>query len=205
MYSECEMSSIRRFNKFIVRIYLESWYTSQHVVDAPYNDVQLIHRLNICNDIEIRVAGIKMMMRHSWYLSPELATLSLFSDKVSDAQKLCLMQNIQCHRGTHLLGELPKKVSDLSISRVFFETIGIDDTFMQSPPDTWMQRDSYKAACLIVRNLPCTNDCAERGVALIEKFNKSTKDEQQKQYLLQNVERHRKLYPTCKRSNLLSM
>src|SRR5208282_5687598 len=50
----------------------------------------------------------------------------------------------------------------------------------------------------IVTKLPCVNDCAERGVALIEKFNSTTKDESQKQYLLQVVEQHRKTF--CKRN-----
>jgi len=40
------------------------------------------------------------------------------------------------------------------------------------------------------------NDCAERGVALIQSYNNAlTKNEDEKQYLLQLVSDHRKKYP----------
>ena len=45
------------------------------------------------------------------------------------------------------------------------------------------------------------NDTAERGVKLIQDFNNSiTKNEAQKQYLLQCVEEYRKIYGDCKKS-----
>lgn len=43
-----------------------------------------------------------------------------------------------------------------------------------------------------VNALKVVNDTAERGIALIKKFNESVKDEQQKQFLLKVVEHHRK-------------
>ena len=47
-----------------------------------------------------------------------------------------------------------------------------------------------------VKLLKVVNDCAERGVALIQSYNGAlTNDETQKQYLLQLVSRHRKLFP----------
>lgn len=49
------------------------------------------------------------------------------------------------------------------------------------------------------------NDVAERGVALIQKFNATiTQSEEQKQFLLQVVEKHRKLYQNCNKINLIS-
>ncbi|CAH1108321.1 unnamed protein product [Psylliodes chrysocephalus] len=41
--------------------------------------------------------------------------------------------------------------------------------------------------------LKVVNDTAERGIALIKKFNESVRDEQQKQLLLRVVEHHRKV------------
>lgn len=47
------------------------------------------------------------------------------------------------------------------------------------------------------------NDVAERGVALIQQFNTTiTHDEEQKQYLLQIVESHRKKFKNCNKSTL---
>ena len=49
------------------------------------------------------------------------------------------------------------------------------------------------------------NDCAERGIALIEKYNESlTKDEDQKQFLLRFVQRHRQLYPKSSQAAMLA-
>lgn len=62
--------------------------------------------------------------------------------------------------------------------------------------EEWPGMQSFEQALSTVTKLPCVNDCAERGVALIEKFNTTTKDETQKQYLLQVVEQHRKTF--CK-------
>jgi len=47
-----------------------------------------------------------------------------------------------------------------------------------------------------VKQLRVVNDCAERGIALISTYNAAlTKDESQKQYLLQLVATHRKKFP----------
>ena len=47
---------------------------------------------------------------------------------------------------------------------------------------------------------------AERTIALMQQYNSSlTKNDEQKQYLLRLVERHRKQYPTYAKSTLLNM
>jgi hypothetical protein len=55
-----------------------------------------------------------------------------------------------------------------------------------------------------VTNLLITNDCAERGVALISDYIEIvTKNEDQRQDLLQGVEMHRKSFPNAKKSTLM--
>ena len=132
-----------------------------------------------------------MMLRHSWYLSPELASLALFSKLVTPNQKKMLMANKTSERGAHLLNNLPNAVEDLQVSTSFFEVLGISD-ILQVPVNDWEDNAQYQLACKLVANLPCVNDCAERGVALIETYNKSCLDESQKQWLMQVVESHRK-------------
>ena len=47
------------------------------------------------------------------------------------------------------------------------------------------------------------NDDAERGVALIEEYNALiTKNEEQKQFLLQVVQDHRRRFPDCSKAQL---
>ena len=82
----------------------------------------------------------------------------------------------------------------------FFCRLGIPARFLNCDPELWPQRDDYKDAMKTVEHLRVVNDNAERGVALIEEYNSIiTKNEDQKQYLLQVVQEHRRLFPTCKK------
>ena len=105
-----------------------------------------------------------------------------------------------------MVKSLPNSISELTISRRFFKTTAIDDSFLVLPVEEWNKSQSYQIACEQIKNLPCVNDCAERGVALIQNFNATiTKDEQQKQFLLQVVEKHRHDFSKCNRDNLLDI
>ena len=105
-------------------------------------------------------------------------------------------------RGTHLITSLPTSVNELTISTAFFKTTGLDDGFLSLPPETWSEIPSYKTAVELIKNLPCVNDAAERGIALIEKFNSCSKNEDNIQNLLQIVEKHRHDFPTCNQNDL---
>jgi hypothetical protein len=204
-----ELQGIQRFNRFVVNVYLQSWFTSRVVVDAPYNDILLIQRLDDYNDVALKNVGLKMMLRHSWYLTEELATLSLFSQHLSCEEKKQLVLAIKDDRGLHLvksLQTLPHTLHELLISRSFFKTTAIDDSFLNIPVEEWPESESYKIAFKLISNLACVNDVAERGVALIQNFNATiTKDEEQKQYLMQVIEKHRHDFAKCNRDNLFDM
>jgi hypothetical protein len=167
--------------------------------------MRLIGRLQSFDDDGIKKAGLKMMLRHSWYLSPELATLALFSTQLTNEEKTQLVENITLDRGSHLLSKLPTSLSEVHISRTFFEVTQIDDDFLRIPAVEWPETSSFKEAAATVSKLVCVNDCAERGVKLIEDFNLTTTDETQKQYLLQVVEDHRKKFQKCNLKELGSM
>jgi hypothetical protein len=77
----------------------------------------------------------------------------------------------------HVDKNLPQVVSDLRASRSFFDITGLDCSFLHHPADMWPGIASYQEALHIVTNIPCVNDCAERGVALIQEFNASVKHE----------------------------
>jgi len=151
-------------------------------------------RLKNYDDTAISKIDLKMMAWHAWYLSPEMATIAIFSSLLSNREKQELVDNMISERGPHLIKDLPSSVTELQASRVFFETTGCDDSFLSASVEDWSGILSYEQALSLVTRLPCVNDCAERGIALIEKFNNTTKDENQKQYLLQVVEQHRKTF-----------
>ena len=55
-------------------------------------------------------------------------------------------------------------------------------------------------------NMKVTNDLAERGVKLMEEYNKIlTNDEQQKQYLLQIVKKFRSSLPDKNKKTIMSL
>jgi len=62
-----ELQGLQRFNQFVVFVYIESWFTARSTVDAPFNDIMLIHRLEDFDDTALGNTGLRMMKRHSWY------------------------------------------------------------------------------------------------------------------------------------------
>jgi hypothetical protein len=60
-----ELQGLQRFNRFVVLVYIKSWFTSRSAVDAPVNDIQLIRRLEALQDDGLKAAGLKIMKRHS--------------------------------------------------------------------------------------------------------------------------------------------
>jgi len=75
--------------------------------------------------------------------------------------------------------------------------------FLDLDPKLWNENYQYKKSKELVNNINVVNDIVERGVKLIEDYNKLlTKNEDQKQYLLQVVSEYRQKFPDCKKSTL---
>jgi hypothetical protein len=89
-------------------------------------------------------------------------------------------------------------------SRFFFEVLNLDTDFLSHDVETWPQQSSLQEALKIVQALKVVNDSAERAIALAANFNLSlTKREDEKQYLYQVVEAHRKQFPNANKSTFL--
>ena len=54
----------------------------------------------------------------------------------------------------------------------FFDTLGISSTFLDTSVEEWPQAESFCIAKSVVNDLKVFNDIAERGVKLMEKYNK---------------------------------
>ena len=71
-------------------------------------------------------------------------------------------------------------------------------------PALWEEDVEFQEAQAILKGLAVVNYRAERGVTLIQNFNKKlTKDEDQLQFLLQVVSEHRHQFPDCTKRNLM--
>lgn len=111
--------------------------------------------------------------------------------QVSENEAVKLFQNVS----------LEKFVSDQSLA--FFEYFKVKIDFLTEDPKNWSENKDFLKLQSFVRGMKVVNDTAERGVKLMQDFNSTlTKDEEQKQFLLQVVTECRRLYPDTSKSTL---
>jgi len=78
----------------------------------------------------------------------------------------------------------------------FSEGFNVNLDFLAKDPSEWENDDSFQSAHQVLSKVAAVNDFAERGVSLIQDYNHIlTKDEEQRQFLLQVVEFHRQHFP----------
>jgi hypothetical protein len=96
---------------------------------------------------------------------------------------------------------IDKFISENSLK--LFSRFGIDTSFLQYDPKTWDTNISFVNGKELINSLKVVNDTSERAVKLMTDFNEALIiDEEQKQYVLQCVQEHRKMYPDCKKETL---
>ncbi|KAG0700640.1 hypothetical protein GWK47_025517 [Chionoecetes opilio] len=205
-----EKRELIRFTTFIVTTYVEPWMSAHCSTSAPATDLALLKALAAYRDKEIGRASGKVMARHMWYVSEELVGLSLFDEATVVEEKRAIVSAMQ-----QRLGEKnPPRRADVALDAVeqrslasfattnsvgLVTALGAGHDFLNVDPAEWSGRDDYTTARRRARHLRVVNDFAERGVALISAFcGAITRDEEQRQHLLQVVERHRALYPCAK-------
>ena len=136
-------------------------------------------------------------------------TLALFDERVSEETKAAMVENFARPPNPVVPKRIDKKIFDHRApleSYVTSRSLGIFNllstngqeeakAFLSKSPALWPSDQIYQQMKRNVKQLKVVNDCAERGVALIQSYNAAlTKDETQKQYLLQLVSQHRKLF-----------
>ena len=83
--------------------------------------------------------------------------------------------------------------------------LDLDQSFLANDPSNWDEDHSFQDAMHKVKDLAVVNDRAERGIALIQEFNKKlTTGEEQLQFLLQVVSEHRRQFPDCNKKTLVA-
>ena len=158
----------------------------------------------------ISAATSKKPSSHLWYKSQGLVGLSLFDDRVFLTKRLMIaaMQKKGADKP-------PKRAEiDLKDFQIFtldqfvtsnsmnlFHCLHLPSDFLATDPDIWASQEGYISAKRHLSTLKVVNDTAERGVALIQEYNRTlTKDEDDLQFLLQVVSDHRQLHPTTRKT-----
>ena len=86
-----------------------------------------------------------------------------------------------------------------------FDILKIPRGCLDNNPSNWKNSISYMGCKSKVFSMKVTNDTAERGVSLIQNYlHVLTKDEEQRQYLLQIVSEHRKKFPDSKKATIVA-
>lgn len=196
---------------FIVSIYVEMWFSASSAAQAPYKDFQLLKKLDSFKNIDADISQVALhkFKNHLWYLSPECVALAFFDDSVSFESKKEMVKALS----REALDEDVKRASiqNLNFMRVieggmdqfissetnnFFLRFKINTAFLKNDPTSWPTDNNFKTALQIVNDINVVNDTAERAVKLMQDYNPMlTKDEEQKQYILQVVKNYQKQFP----------
>ena len=219
-YKKGYVLKLERFCKFTMLFYVQLWLTCTDAIDAPFNDMEFYrHMLDYKKyDSEVAVAALKAFNRHLWFLTEEMAPLSLFSDKISDSDKIKISHiisrnlgvNFEHERGlptfpilkpnTHLTDLAGPKSTTLLM---LFGYSNHKGGWLTKLPKLWKEDSNFQHMLEHIKSLKTVNDAAERAVKLIQDYATSiTKDEEQKQFLLQAVEHHRKMLPDMRKGSI---
>ncbi|XP_043269951.1 uncharacterized protein [Venturia canescens] len=214
-----ELNNLRHICIFIVTTYVKAWFTSPSAILAPNNDLTLMQELISYKTINssISQAALNKMVRHLWYLNDQLAVMALFDDSLDQSVKLKMVENLKNNKSSVSQARkyevtsnsnelLEKDISDFvsTESLTLFEEFDLPHDFIDENVDSWSNNNSFPECKEFFNKLAVVNDVAERGVALIEDYNKClTKNEEQLQYLLLVVSEYRKKFPNCNKRNLI--
>lgn len=206
--TKAEISSLKTICCFIVKCYIEFWFRSPNAIEAPYNDVLFLRKLEDykSDDKQVAELAMKKFINHLWYLGEETACFSLFDDRIDNhvkkqmAKKLLEYDELEDDEfNTEIQKKYVLKIGDVSKflkqdlplelltpkSKNIFRRFQLSTEFLYQNPENWPNIESYTKAKNIIHHLSVINDAAERGVKLMEDFNTQfTKNENQKQYVL---------------------
>lgn len=211
---------------FAVKIYLRGWFTCESAIEAPQNDVNLLRQLNDYAKINKVIANkaMKKLISHSWYMTEITVGLSFFDERIDFETKSKMVSNLDIDktpedddvdlsnvedvlsniptRNAIRMGDVPTlKIENLVSERtmLFFQRLFQDNgfEFLSLDPSTWKENDNYQYCRQMVKSLLVVNDLAERNVGFIKNYNEIlTTNEEQKQFILQLVEKNREEIPT---------
>lgn len=212
-----EEKGLRQIAVFVCRLYAKAWTLAPEAAAAPRHDLQLLKDLTAYVDInqDVAKAALTKLQGHLWYLSEELVALALFDPLVTVEEKRQILTSLRTTVGDESPAKRPtlpsQTISGLQLrdmastnTRRFFQKLGLEDGFLSADPTTWLELEDYQTAAACVQGITVINDHAERGVALIQEYNqKLTQDEEQLQFLLQVVARHRMEYPDANKKTVL--
>lgn len=213
-----EKNGLKDICIFVIRFYVKLWFGASNAIVAPYQDLNFIKNVYFYDDADVSKIVIKKFSNHLWYLSEEAVGFAFFDQNVSIEEKKKMVKALLSNDGSddtpkkltikplEVLSLVKKNLSNFVTknTNLFFERFEIDKSFLLEEPEKWNNNKAFLEGANTVSNIQVVNDTAERAVKLITEYNSIlTKDENQKQYLLQIVKDYNNKYPDSKKSTLL--
>ena len=210
---------LHRLAIFLTLYYIPHWLTTSIGVDAPVNDLLFFKNLLKLKsiDLQIAMAALSALIRHMWYLTEEFVPICLFSSKVCDQEKAQIAKQIVKYRAKYCADQClgqpifptvreTTQLKDLIGPKSWLMFSFFDDaSWLKLPVKCWNTDANFKEMLHFATHLKVVNDLAERGVQFMANYSDIiTKDVDQKQYLLQSVEDHRRRFTDCKKKTLLT-
>lgn len=214
-----EECGIRDICIFLAHLYVRAWTFAPNAAEAPCQDLKFIQDLHTYAKIDENISRVALnkMCNHLWYLVPETAAMSFFNSKLSVDTRRKMLYALKYNetseepvkRYTILLGDIGNYM-DQEIekfiskgSQNFFERFALPTDFLEKDPTMWEADVSFKKCTEVVKGLKVVNDVAERGVKLMQDYNQIlTKNEDEKQFILQIVADYRRKFPNIKKESL---
>jgi hypothetical protein len=215
-YDQVKIDKLHRICLFNALIYIRAWLSATSARDAPVNDLQLWNDLNKYSQVDPGVADAARtaLQRHLWYVTEELAPFALFSPLVSDSDKKEIVQQLMKSKDDAPLvrgvPKFPNLIASTTVpsligrnSWLLFNRLQSNTNWFQLPPEQWASDSDYQAIDMFVRHVHVVNDLSERSIKLITDFASTiTHDENQRQFLLQCVEQHRRTVSDFRKESL---
>ncbi|KAE9522817.1 hypothetical protein AGLY_016779 [Aphis glycines] len=189
MQAKCqEKTALHHICVFLIIIYIEAWFEATSATAAPYNDLVFLKKLYNYQaiDAEISEVAVSKFINHLWYLSPQAIGLAFFDKNINTEMKRKMLTRLDSNNSSNestkrlklnncdidefIKNEIYHFVN--SETRDFFKLFNLDESFLENDPSTWDNIHSYKNALNIVTKLRVVNDTAERGIKLMEDYNK---------------------------------
>jgi hypothetical protein len=163
----------------------------------------LLRALSSYANKEVAKVAFTAFGRHLWCLSEILVGFAFFDEEVTAKEKRMMVAALRQREGSvdppnripPFVEPNKKELHDFVTKSTvrFFKILNLPVDFLENDPSEWGNQETYRQGQEVARSVKVVNDLAERGVALMQEFNASiTRNEEQRQFLLQVVEAHRK-------------
>ena len=223
-YSKQFVDKLEVFFIFTV-FYILPWLNAPSAPDASFNDLQFFKDIHLFGETinkKLAVRVHEIFQNQFWYLTEELVPFSLFSNKISNEEKKIIAnQIVKYHKNDQsnkfkspgkpifplckINTNLVSLIGPSSFLIFSFTDNDANMNWLSQPVSSWDKNDNFNELATAIRNLKVVNDCAERGVKLIEDYAKCiTKNENSRQDLLQLVEKERKELKNVNKLSLIN-